>query len=141
MGSDLYFIGSQHNENGTMLEEHIIKLVKSKLVKINSGGMFNQIFSLKDKLYAVGLRKRFDWPTNTTILKVSENGKLSFLEHEFDRNVMSVKIYNNEIFCLYEDSGKTLLRNASQKETIIEEDITIKLKSFIVISSSIIVSF
>ena len=131
VGSDLYFIGSQHNENGTMLEEHIIKLVKSKLVKINSGGMFNQIFSLKDKLYAVGLRKRFDWPTNTTILKVSENGKLSFLEHEFDRNVVSVKIYNNEIFCLYEDSGKTLLRNASQKETIIEEDITIKDFNFI----------
>ena len=131
VGSDLYFIGSQHNENGTMLEEHIIKLVKSKLVKINSGGMFNQIFSLKDKLYAVGLRKRFDWPTNTTILKVSENGKLSFLEHEFDRNVVSVKIYNNEIFCLYEDSGKTLLRNASQKETIIEEDITIKDFNFV----------
>ena len=131
VGSDLYFIGSQHNENGTMLEEHIIKLVKSKLVKINSGGMFNQIFSLKDKLYAVGLRKRFDWPTNTTILKVSENGKLSFLEHEFDRNVVSVKIYNNEIFCLYEDSGKTLLRNVSQKETIIEEDITIKDFNFI----------
>ena len=131
VGSDLYFIGSQHNENGTMLEEHIIKLVKSKLVKINSGGMFNQIFSLKDKLYAVGLRKRFDWPTNTTILKVSENGKLSFLEHEFDRNVVSVKIHNNEIFCLYEDSGKTLLRNASQKETIIEEDITIKDFNFI----------
>ena len=131
VGSDLYFIGSQHNENGTMLEEHIIKLVKSKLVKINSGGMFNQIFSLKDKLYAVGLRKRFDWPTNTTILKVSENGKLSFLEHEFDRNVVSVKIHDNEIFCLYEDSGKTLLRNASQKETIIEEDITIKDFNFI----------
>ena len=131
VGSDLYFIGSQHNENGTMLEEHIIKLVKSKLIKINSGGMFNQIFSLKDKLYAVGLRKRFDWPTNTTILKVSENGKLSFLEHEFDRNVVSVKIYNNEIFCLYEDSGKTLLRNVSQKETIIEEDITIKDFNFI----------
>ena len=131
VGSDLYFIGSQHNENGTMLEEHIIKLVKSKLVKINSGGMFNQIFCLKDKLYAVGLRKRFDWPTNTTILKVSENGKLSFLEHSFDRNVVSVKIHNNEIFCLYEDSGRTLLRNVSKKETIIEEDITIKDFNFI----------
>ena len=131
VGSDLYFIGSQHNENGTMLEEHIIKLVKSKLVKINSGGMFNQIFSLKDKLYAVGLRKRFDWPTNTTILKISKNGKLSFLEHAFDRNVVSVKIHNDEIFCLYEDSGKTLLRNVSQKETIIEDDITIKDFNFI----------
>ena len=131
VGSDLYFIGSQHNENGTMLEEHIIKLVKSKLVKINSGGMFNQIFCLKDKLYAVGLRKRFDWPTNTTILKVSGNGKLSFLEHSFDRNVVSVKIHNNEIFCLYEDSGRTLLRNVSKKETIIEEDITIKDFNFI----------
>ena len=35
VGSDLYFIGSQHNENGTMLEEHIIKLVKVKISKIN----------------------------------------------------------------------------------------------------------
>ena len=131
VGSDLYFIGSQHNHDGTMLEEHIIKLSKSKLIKISSGGMFNQIFSLQDKLYAVGLRKRFDWPTNTTILKVSENGKLIFLEHSFDRNVVSVKTHNNEIFCLYEDSGKTLLRNVSQKKTIIEEDITIKDFNFI----------
>ena len=131
VGSDLYFIGSQYNHDGTMLEEHIIKLSKSKLIKISSGGMFNQIFSLQDKLYAVGLRKRFDWPTNTTILKVSENGKLIFLEHSFDRNVVSVKTHNNEIFCLYEDSGKTLLRNVSQKKTIIEEDITIKDFNFI----------
>ena len=131
VGSDLYFIGSQHNHDGTMLEEHIIKLSKSKLIKISSGGMFNQIFSLQDKLYAVGLRKRFDWPTNTTISKVSENGELIFLEHSFDRNVVSVKTHNNEIFCLYEDSGKTLLRNVSQKKTIIEEDITIKDFNFI----------
>ena len=131
VGSDLYFIGSKNNKNGTMLEEHIIKLVKSKLVKISSGGMFNQIFSLQDKLYAVGLRKRFDWPTNTAILKVSKNGKLSFLEQSFDRNVVSVKTHNNEIICLYEDSGKTLLRNVSQKKTIIEEDITIKDFNFI----------
>ena len=131
VGSDLYFIGSQYNHDGTMLEEHIIKLSKSKLIKISSGGMFNQIFSLQDKLYAVGLRKRFDWPTNTTISKVSENGELIFLEHSFDRNVVSVKTHNNEIFCLYEDSGKTLLRNVSQKKTIIEEDITIKDFNFI----------
>ena len=131
VGLDLYFIGSQHNQNGTMLEEHIIKLSKSKLVKISSGGMFNQIFNLQDKLYALGLRKRFDWPTNTSILKVLKNGRLSFLEHSFDRNVVSVKKHNNEIFCLYEDSGKTLLRNVSQKNTIINDDITIKDFNFI----------
>ena len=131
IGLDLYFIGSQHNQNGTMLEEHIIKLSKSKLVKISSGGMFNQIFNLQDKLYALGLRKRFDWPTNTSILKVLKNGRLSFLEHSFDRNVVSVKKHNNEIFCLYEDSGKTLLRNVSKKNTIINDDITIKDFNFI----------
>ena len=66
--------------------------------------MFNKSFSLKINLRQIGLRKRFDWPTNTTILKVSEN-EIEFSEHRFDK-CRVVKIYNNEIFCLYEDSGK-----------------------------------
>ena len=37
--SDMYFIASRHNQDGTMLEDQIIKFSDSQLTVINTGGM------------------------------------------------------------------------------------------------------
>ena len=38
--SDMYFIASKHNQDGTMLEDQIIKFSDSQLTVINTGGMW-----------------------------------------------------------------------------------------------------
>jgi len=124
--STLYFVGNKHNEQGTMLTEKIGRVDGNKISYIHEGGMLGNLFSINDQLHAVGLRNRFDWPTNTSILKFSNKGKLSFLEHAFDRNIEMAKVYDENIYCLYEDSGKKLLRNVTKKENIIDDKITIK---------------
>lgn len=126
IGSTLYFVGNKHNEQGTMLTEKIGKVDGNKISYIHEGGMLGNLFSINDQLHAVGLRNRFDWPTNTSILKFSNIGKLSFLEHAFDRNIEMAKVYDENIYCLYEDSGKKLLRNVTKKENLIDDKITIK---------------
>ena len=126
IGSTLYFVGNKHNEQGTMLTEKIGRVDGNKISYIHEGGMLGNLFSINDQLHAVGLRNRFDWPTNTSILKFSNKGKLSFLEHTFDRNVEMAKVYDQNIYCLFEDSGKKLLRNVTKKENLIDDKITIK---------------
>ena len=126
IGSTLYFVGNKHNEQGTMLTEKIGRVDGNKISYIHEGGMLGNLFSKNDQLHAVGLRNRFDWPTNTSILKFSNKGKLSFLEHTFDRNVEMAKVYDQNIYCLFEDSGKKLLRNVTKKENLIDDKITIK---------------
>jgi hypothetical protein len=52
-----------------MLEEKIGSLVGSKIKDIFSKGSMGNLFYYEDDLYAVGLKNRFDWPTNTKYFK------------------------------------------------------------------------
>ncbi len=98
---------NQYNSKGTMLEEKIGSLEGTNIKEIFSKGSMGNLFYYQDELYGVGLRNRFDWPTNTNILKISKTGKVSFKYHSLDRNVVKAEIYNSKLYFLYEDSGKT----------------------------------
>jgi len=97
----------QYNLKGTMLEEKIGVIEGSKIKEIYSKGSMGNLFYYEDCLHAVGMRKRFDWPTNTSILKISNSGKVSFKYPSFDRNVVKAEVYEGILYFLYEDSGKT----------------------------------
>ena len=84
------------------------------------------LFYYEGALHAVGLRNRFEWPTNTTILKFSQSGKVSFKYRLFDRNIVKAEVHESILYFLYEDSGKTLLRNGNEKIDLIDQNITIK---------------
>ena len=107
--SDMYFIASKHNQDGTMLEDQIIKFSDSQLTVINTGGMWSQLFSYQDNLYGVGLDKRFDWPTNISIFKINKRGIANKVSNFIDRGVVKTKVSDNKVYVLYEDSGKQSL--------------------------------
>ena len=117
---------NQYNSKGTMLEEKIGSLVGSKIKDIFSKGSMGNLFYYEDDLYAVGLRNRFDWPTNTNILKISKTGKVSFKYHSLDRNIVKADVKDSKLYFLYEDSGKTLLRDATNNVDLVNQEITIK---------------
>ena len=117
---------SQYNLKGTMFEEKIGCLEGSTIKDIFSKGSMGNLFYYEDDLYAVGLRNKFDWPTNTNILKISKTGKVSFKHHSIDRNVVKAEVNNSKLYFLYEDSGKTLLRDATNNIDLVNEDVTIK---------------
>ena len=116
----------QYNLKGTMLEEKIGAIQGSKIKEIYSKGSMGNLFYYEDALHAVGLRKRFDWPTNTSILKISNSGKVSYKFHSFDRNVVKAEVNESILYFLYEDSGKTLLRDATNNIDLINSEVTIK---------------
>ena len=116
----------QYNLKGTMLEEKIGAIEGSKIKEIYSKGSIGNLFYYEDALHAVGLRKRFDWPTNTSILKISNSGKVSYKFHSFDRNVVKAEVNESILYFLYEDSGKTLLRDATNNIDLINSEVTIK---------------
>ena len=116
----------QYNLKGTMLEEKIGAIEGSKIKEIYSKGSMGNLFYYEDALHAVGLRKRFDWPTNTSILKISNSGKVSYKFHSFDRNVVKAEVNESILYFLYEDSGKTLLRDATNNIDLLNSEVTIK---------------
>jgi dipeptidyl aminopeptidase/acylaminoacyl peptidase len=117
---------NQYNSKGTMLEEKIGSLEGSKIKDIFSKGSMGNLFYYENDLYAVGLRNRFDWPTNTNILKISKTGKVSFKYHLLDRNVVKADVNDSKLYFLYEDSGKTILHNATNNVDLVNQEITIK---------------
>ena len=122
----LAFVYNKHNSKGTMLEERIGSLKNKKIVDIFTKGMLGNLFYYEDELHAVGLKNRFEWPTNTTVLRLSQSGKVSFKYKLFDRNIIKATVHESILYFLYEDSGKTLLQNANEKIDLIDENITIK---------------
>ena len=54
------------------------------------------------------------------------SGKVSFKYRLFDRNIVKAEVHKSILYFLYEDSGKTLLRNGTEKVDLIDENITIK---------------
>jgi len=123
---NIIFSYDQYNSKGTMLEEKIGSLEGTKINEIYSSGSMGNLFYYENEINAVGIRKRFDWPTNTTILKVSDNGKISYRYPSFDRNIVKAKVNDNTLFFLYEDSGKTLLRDGTNNIDLVETEVTIK---------------
>ena len=116
----------QYNLKGTMLEEKIGVIEGSKIKEIYSKGSLGNLFYYEDGLHAVGMRKRFDWPTNTSVLKISNSGKVSFKYPSFDRNVVKAEVNEGNLYFLYEDSGKTLLRDSTNNIDLINSEVTIK---------------
>ena len=116
----------QYNLKGTMLEEKIGAIEGSKIKEIYSKGSMGNLFYYEDCLHAVGMKKRFDWPTNTSILKISSSGKVSFKYPSFDRNLVKAEVNKGILYFLYEDSGKTLLRDGTNDIDLINSEITIK---------------
>ncbi len=116
----------QYNSKGTMLEEKIGEIKGSKISEIYSKGSMGNLFYYEDELHAVGMRKRFDWPTNTTVLKISNTGKVSYKYRSFDRNIVKAEMNEAILYFLYEDSGKTLLRDGTNNVDLINSEVTIK---------------
>ncbi len=116
----------QYNLKGTMLEEKIGEIEGVKIKEIYSNGSMGNLFYYEDDLHAVGMRKRFDWPTNTSVLKISNSGKISFKYRTFDRNVIKAEVNEGTLYFLYEDSGKTLLRDGTRNIDLINSEVTIK---------------
>jgi dipeptidyl aminopeptidase/acylaminoacyl peptidase len=125
-GKGLVLSFDQYNSKGTMLEEKIGALEGSKLKEIYSQGSMGNLFYYEDELHAVGMRKRFDWPTNTTVLKISNTGKVSYKYRSFDRNIVKAEMNESILYFLYEDSGKTLLRDGTNNIDLINSEVTIK---------------
>jgi dipeptidyl aminopeptidase/acylaminoacyl peptidase len=125
-GKGLVLSFDQYNSKGTMLEEKIGALEGSKLKEIYSQGSMGNLFYYEGGLHAVGLRKRFDWPTNTTVLKISKTGKVSYKYRSFDRNIVKAEVNESILYFLYEDSGKTLLRDGTNNIDLINSEVTVK---------------
>ena len=89
-----------------MLEEKVGSLETKKINEIHSKGSMGNLFYYEGDLHAVGLRNRFDWPTNTAVLKFTSNGKVTFRHPTFDRNVVKAEVNDSVLYFLYEDSGK-----------------------------------
>ena len=117
----------QYNSKGTMLEEKIGALEGSKIKEIYSKGSMGNLFYYEDELHAVGLRNRFEWPTNTSILKFTKSGKQMYFKYRFlDRNIVKAEVNESILYFLYEDSGKTLLRDGTNNIDLINSEVTIK---------------
>lgn len=117
---------SKYNSAGTMLEESIGTVKNRTIYDIFKKGSISNLFYYKDTLHGVGLKSRFDWPTNPTILKFSKSGNPSFKFKLFDRNISKAKVHNSVLYFLYEDSGKTLLHDGTNNVDLVNLDITIK---------------
>ncbi len=117
---------SKYNSDGTMLEESIGTVKNRIIYNIFKNGSISNLFYYKDTLHGVGLKSRFDWPTNPTILKFSKSGNPSFKFKLFDRNISKAKVHNSVLYFLYEDSGKTLLHDGTNNVDLVNLDITIK---------------
>ena len=78
--------------------------------------MWEQIFSFNNNLYGVGLENRFDWPTNISVFELNEDGVVRKIKNEIDRGVIKVKVFNNYVFVLFEDSGKQSLLKTDFKD-------------------------
>ena len=74
IGSTLYFVGKNTMNKGQCTEK--IGRVDGNKISYIEIGIFGNLFSINDQLHAVGLRNRFDWLANTSILKFSDKGKL-----------------------------------------------------------------
>ena len=109
-----------------MLEESIGTVKNRTIYDIFKKGSISNLFYYKDTLHGVGLKSRFDWPTNPTILKFSKSGNPSFKFKLFDRNISKAKVHNSVLYFLYEDSGKTLLHDVTNNVDLVNLDITIK---------------
>ena len=116
-GSSLYFTASSYNESGTMLDEKIVKKTGSSLKTIRSEGSWGKLFIFNNDLYGIGLEKRFDWPTNISIFKISDAGKTTMLYQNLDRTITNVKCKDSSMYVLYEDSGKQLLAKVAVSYT------------------------
>ena len=114
---------SQYNLAGTMLEERVGVVKNRSIDNIFEKGSISNLFYYEDTLHGVGLRNRFDWPTNPTILKFSKPGHASFKFKLFDRNISKAKINNSILYFLYEDSGKTLLRDGTNNIDLVDLNI------------------
>ena len=123
----LYFSINVYNDMRTMLEERIIKKTPKGLQTVHSKGMWSKLFSFNGKLHGVGLKNRFEWPTTTSIHEISDSGKTTKIDENFDRTIVDVKTFENSMYVLYEDSGKQLLGKKTKKgiENLISEEITI----------------
>jgi len=124
---NLYFTTNVYNDKGTMLEEKIIKKTSRGLETIHSKGMWSKLFSFNGKLYGVGLKNRFEWPTITTIHEISDSGKTKLVDKNFDRTVVDVKTSDTSMYVLYQDSGKQLLGEVTRDgiKNLFSEEITI----------------
>ena len=122
----IVFSYEKYNSKGTRLEEKVGSLETKKIKEIHSRGSMGNLFYYEGDLHAVGLKNRFDWPTNTSILKISRDGKVSFKDRTFDRNVVKAEVNNSVLYFLYEDSGKTLLRDGTNNIDLIDAEITVK---------------
>ncbi len=89
--SSLYFTASSYNETGTMLDEKILKKTGNSLETIRTEGSWGKLFVFNNDLYGIGLEKRFDWPTNISIFKISDSGRTRILYPDLDRTVTNVK--------------------------------------------------
>tara|TARA_Y100001960_G_scaffold37115_1_gene35023 strand:- start:5303 stop:7165 length:1863 start_codon:yes stop_codon:yes gene_type:complete len=126
-GSSLYFTASSYNETGTMLDEKILKKTGNSLETIRTKGSWGKLFVFNNDLYGIGLEKRFDWPTNISIFKISDSGRTRILHPDLDRTVTNVKCSDSSMYVLYEDSGKQLLAkgDCTNLDNLVNEEVTI----------------
>ena len=135
--SSIYFTANTYNKLGTMLEERIVKKTTKTLETINTGGSWSKLFIFKDQLYGIGLKNRFDWPTNMSIYQIRDTGRTKLLYQNLDRTIVDVKCTASFMYILYEDSGKQLIAkgDGTNLEKLVEEQVTIS--DFTVGSSAI----
>ena len=135
--SSIYFTANTYNNLGTMLEERIIKKTEKTLETINTEGSWSKLFIFKDQLYGIGLKNRFDWPTNMSVYQISDTGKTKLLYQNLDRAIVDVKCMASFMYILYEDSGKQLIAkgDGASLKKLVEEQVTIS--DFTVGSSAI----
>jgi len=135
--SSFYFTANTYNKLGTMLEERIIKKSAKQLETINTSGSWSKLFIFKDQLYGIGLKNRFDWPTNHSIYQIKDSGRTKLFYQNLDRTIIDVKCTASFMYILYEDSGKQLIAkgDGTSLEKLIDEQVTIS--DFAVSSSAI----
>ena len=135
--SSIYFTANTYNNLGTMLEERIVKKTAKTLETINTEGSWSKLFIFKDQLYGIGLKNRFDWPTNMSIYQIRDTGRTKLLYQNLDRTIVDVKCTASFMYILYEDSGKQLIAkgDGTNLEKLVEEQVTIS--DFAVSSSAI----
>ena len=126
-GNSIYFTASSYNESGSMLDEKIIKKTGNKLETIHTEGMWGKLFIFNNELHGIGLNKRFEWPTNTSIHQIKDTGKTNVLYQDLDRPITNVECRDSFMYILYEDSGKQLLGKGDGKniEKLIDDQLTI----------------
>ena len=127
--NSLIYITDSYNKEGNDLIERIVKTEIGNKEKeiIHEGGSWWELVYSEDKLYAVGLSSRMDWPKTPSLYSVTGNGETEDLLKELDRDVVDVNKINEEIYITYEDSGKVCLGifKDSKIETLSDNEETI----------------